>query len=117
MPVYEYKCQEHGVFYELASMEESQMPKDCTECGKPSARIIRIAPEILTMSPAKRKAHETNERNQHEPTSSTKERRELDEEHSSGCGCNKKKPGGSKLLYTSTGEKMFPSMRPWMIGH
>ena len=117
MPVYEYKCKEHGVFYELASMDESQKPKACSECGQLSARIIRIAPEILTMSPAKRNAHSTNEKSQHEPISSTKERRALDEEHSSGCGCNKKKPGGSKLLYTSTGEKMFPSMRPWMIGH
>ena len=117
MPVYEYKCKEHGVFYELASMDESQAPKPCTECGSLSPRIIRLAPEILTMSPAKRKAHETNERNQHEPTISSKERRELDEEHSSGCGCDKNKPGGSKLFYTSTGEKMFPSMRPWMISH
>jgi len=117
MPVYEYKCQDHGVFYELAAMDESQQPKDCPECGQASARIIRIAPEVLAMSPAKRKAHATNEKNQHEPTYSTKDRRKEDSEHSSGCGCDKQKPGGSKLMFTSTGEKMFPSMRPWMISH
>ena len=117
MPVYEYKCQEHGVFYELATMDESQEPKKCPECDKASARIIRIAPEVLAMSPETRKAHAKNEKSQHEPTFSSKERREDDVEHSSGCGCNAKKPGGSKLFLTSTGEKMFPSMRPWMISH
>lgn len=117
MPVYEYKCKNHGVFYELAAMDESQEPKACPDCSEVSPRIIRIAPEILDMSPAKRKAEETNERSMHEPAYSTKERRKQDHEHRSGCGCDKQKPGGSKLLYTATGEKMFPSMRPWMISH
>jgi len=117
MPVYEYKCKDHGVFFELATMDESQQPKNCPKCAQACARIIRIAPEVLDMSPEKRKAHATNEKNQHEPTFSSLEKREEDIEHSSGCGCNKRKPGGSKLLLTSTGEKMFPSMRPWMISH
>lgn len=117
MPVYEYKCKDHGMFYELAGMDESQAPKDCPECGKSCARIILVAPEILDMSPDKRKAHETNEKAQHEPSYSTKDRRENDQQHSSSCGCNKEKPGGSKLLLTANGEKMFPSMRPWMISH
>ncbi|MGH1485181.1 MAG: FmdB family zinc ribbon protein [Cellvibrionaceae bacterium] len=117
MPVYEYKCEEHGVFYGLATMDESDKPSHCTTCGGISPRIIRIAPEILDMSPSARKAAATNERSQHEPTFSTKDRRESDDEHSSGCGCNKQKPGKSKLMYTAQGDKMFPSMRPWMISH
>ncbi len=117
MPVYDYKCQEHGIFYELATMAESDKPANCPTCGSASARIIRIAPEILDMSPQKRHAEETNERNQHEPAYSTKARREEDDKHAKGCGCSAKKVGKSKLMYTAKGEKMFPSMRPWMISH
>lgn len=117
MPVYEYKCNDHGVFYELATLSESDKPQSCPTCASMSARIIRIAPEVLAMSPEKRKAIETNEKSQHEPVFSNKDRRENDEKHSSGCGCSKHKPGGSKMMYTAKGEKIFPSMRPWMISH
>ena len=116
MPVYDYKCQDHGVFYELATFEQSNLPQACPTCKKMSARIIRIAPEILDMSPVKRKSHERNEKAQHEPEFSTAERRESDHEHSSGCGCNNKM-GKSKMFLTANGDKMFPSMRPWMISH
>lgn len=115
MPVYEYKCQDHGVFYELATMDESQAPKPCPHCGAQSARIIRLAPEILDMSPIARKAEQTNERSSNEPVFSNKDRRENDHEHSKGCGCQGGKK--SKLMYTAQGDKMFPSMRPWMISH
>ena len=116
MPVYDYKCKEHGVFNDLATMDDYDKPGSCPQCGELSPRVIMIAPEILAMSPAKRKAHETNERAQHEPAYSTKERREDDEEHAHGCGCTADK-GGSNLIYGPNGEKMFPSMRPWMISH
>lgn len=117
MPVYDYKCNDHGVFYELASMENSDQPQACPRCGSACARIIMVAPEILAMSPEARKAATTNEKSSHEPVHSTKDRRELDDEHRSGCGCNKQKPSKSKLMYTAQGDKMFPSMRPWMISH
>lgn len=117
MPVYEYKCQEHGVFYGLATMDDSDKPSNCTDCGVVSPRIIMIPPEILDMAPEKRNAHATNERSQHEPVYSTKDRRESDDEHKSGCGCDARKPTKSVMLYTAAGEKMFPSMRPWMISH
>ncbi|MFT5421422.1 MAG: putative FmdB family regulatory protein [Candidatus Endobugula sp.] len=117
MPVYDYKCADHGVFYELASMSESDQPATCPSCSKASARIIMLSPDILDMSPAKRLAEKTNERNQHEPAYSTKVRREEDHKHSNGCGSDARKVGKSNLLYTAHGEKMFPSMRPWMISH
>lgn len=117
MPVYDYKCKEHGVFHELAAMSEADKPVPCPTCGKACARIIMIAPDILDMSPVGRKAAETNERSQHEPAFSTKDRRESDEQHSRGCGCSNRNVGKSKLMYTAQGDKMFPSMRPWMISH
>jgi len=116
MPVYDYKCQTHGVFYELATFEDSDKPGVCPHCTELSARIIRIAPEIFKMSSDKKKAHQVNEKNQHEPTFSTKDRRAHDYQNSKGCGCSKNW-GNSKLMYTHRGEKMFPSMRPWMISH
>lgn len=116
MPVYEYKCQDHQVFYELATIEDSDKPCACPVCGKLSARIICIPPEILKLSPKVRAAHALNEKNQHEPTYSSRERRELDEEHAKGCGC-KQQISQSGLLYTANGEKFFPSKRPWMISH
>lgn len=116
MPLYDYKCQHHGLFYELATMEDSGQPQACPSCGELSPRVILISPDALSMDKDKKHAHEVNERNQHEPTFSSKERREHDHKHTSGCGCAKQK-GKSKLMYTANGEKMFPSMRPWMISH
>ncbi len=37
--------------------------------------------------------------------------------HGKGCGCGDKPIRKSNLLYTADGNKMFPSMRPWMISH
>lgn len=116
MPVYDYRCKTHGVFNELATIAEAEKPCACPTCKVLSPRIIRIAPDILDMAPNIREAHKTNELAQNEPVFSTKDRRKHDDEHASGCGCtaNSKK---SKLMYTARGEKMFPSMRPWMISH
>lgn len=116
MPVYDYKCKEHGVFNDLATLEDADKPCPCPTCGELAARIIRLPPTVLQMPTDKKKAHELNERNQHEPTHSTKARRKEDEQHARGCGCEKKM-NHSKLMYTAKGEKMFPSMRPWMISH
>ena len=116
MPVYDYKCRQHGLFSELATMDHSHLPAPCPQCSELSGRVIMMAPEILDMAPEKRKAIEKNEKSRHEPEFSTRERREHDHEHRHGCGCEANKRG-SKLFYTAEGNKMFPSMRPWMISH
>jgi len=116
MPVYDYKCQHHGVFSELATIAESSEPAVCPTCDKMSARIILLAPEIFERDKDKKMAHEVNERNQHEPTYSTTNRRNEDEKHTKGCGCTATL-GKSKMFLTASGEKIFPSMRPWMISH
>ena len=116
MPVYDYKCAEHGVFYELATMNDSAKPCACPHCGQMAGRIIRLSPEIFKMDKDKKHAHDVNEKNQHEPTVSSAERRAEDTQHAKGCGCEKKL-SKSKMLLTARGEKIFPSMRPWMISH
>lgn len=115
MPVYDYKCANHGLFFELATFEQSAAPCPCPTCGNLSPRIVLLAPELLLMPQAKRQAIATNEKAQHAPEYSTAARREADHQHKTGCGCQHKK--SSKLMYTAQGEKMFPSMRPWMISH
>jgi len=117
MPVYDYKCSEHGVFNELASLADAGLPCACPQCAQLSPRVIVLPPELLDMDSQHRKAHATNERARHEPVISTSERRQHDHQHRHGCGCTQKKPGKSKLMYTAQGEKMFPSARPWMISH
>ena len=116
MPVYDYKCTEHGVFCELATIEDSGNPVACPTCNTLSGRVILLSPETFSMDKDKKHAHVVNERNQHEPTFSTSARRAEDEQHSKGCGCTAKS-GKSKMLMTARGEKIFPSMRPWMISH
>ncbi len=116
MPVYEYRCKDHGIFYELATISDSDKPCQCPNCAALAPRIIRIAPAILDMPKEKRHAYATNEKARHEPVFSTADRRNKDKEHSSGCGCSTPHKK-SNLMYTAQGDKMFPSMRPWMISH
>lgn len=116
MPVYDYKCRDHGVFYHLQTVQDYDKPCPCPSCGHLSPRIIRVAPGIFEMSKARRQAYEVNEKAQHEPVVSSRDQREHDDKHKAQCGCaglGKK----SKLFYTAKGEKHFPSMRPWMISH
>nr|WP_269144429.1 FmdB family zinc ribbon protein [Methylicorpusculum oleiharenae] len=124
VPVYDYKCSDHGVFHDLATMDQAGMPCACPRCGKPSARVILIAPQVLAMAPAKRKIIETNEKAKHEPRLSTPDAREetaLRHQHGKSCGCNIKHPDRSDLsqqvVFMPDGSKVFPSQRPWMISH
>jgi putative FmdB family regulatory protein len=115
MPVYDYKCPDHGLFHELATMDDHAKPASCPQCGLLSSRVIMLAPEVLAMNKDKRQAHERNERSQHEPVFSNEDQRQHDHHHRQHCGC--KPRNKSKLFYTAEGNKMFPSMRPWMISH
>ncbi|HEY6530324.1 MAG TPA: zinc ribbon domain-containing protein [Cellvibrionaceae bacterium] len=115
MPVYEYKCAQHGLFFELATMDEAHKPCACPTCSAMAPRVIMINPAFLDMPQSIKQAHAVNEKAQHVPEHSTKARREDDHQHKKGCGCQNKK--SRTLLYTAQGEKMFPSARPWMISH
>ncbi len=117
MPVYDYKCKEHGVFYDLATLANSAQPVACPKCQQLSPRIILLAPEVLAMASEKKQAMERNEKARHEPLLSNPDQRaEHADMHKSGCGCASQQRK-SNLIYTADGKKMFPSMRPWMISH
>jgi putative FmdB family regulatory protein len=122
MPVYDYKCVNHGLFHELATMENSAKPCACPSCGLLSGRVIMLAPEFQSMKKDNRRAHAANEKAKHEPVFSTPDYRAeqkamREHKHGKGCGCGDKPIRKSALLFTADGKKMFPSMRPWMISH
>lgn len=129
MPVYDYKCQEHGLFHELAGMDKAHLPCPCPQCGRSSARVVMIPPEVLAMAPNKRKAEATNEAARHQPRFSTpdsraeaQEKKIWTQQHGS-CGCKSHSPEADrsalsqKAVYLADGSKIFPSQRPWMISH
>jgi putative FmdB family regulatory protein len=117
MPVYDYKCSEHGLFFELASMDDHAEPAACPQCSSMSARVILMSPGILDMAKDKKQAMDRNEAAKHEPQHSNADTRaENADRLKHGEGCSHKKRG-TKLMYTAEGNKMFPSMRPWMISH
>ncbi len=122
MPVYDYKCSDHGLFYELASINDASKPQACPHCGNLCARVIMLSPEFLDIKSQRHQAQARNEAAQHTPILSTPEYRaekqaRLEHKHGKGCGCGDKKLRKSNLMYTAEGNKMFPSMRPWMISH
>ncbi|QSP95489.1 zinc ribbon domain-containing protein [Marinobacter salinisoli] len=117
MPLYDYKCRDHGLFQKLGTMAEAALPAECPECQQQSARVIVLPPEILAMAPEQRQAAERNEKARHEPIISTADQREHDAEHRQACGCQKRSASKPMMFYTADGKKMFPSMRPWMISH
>ncbi|AKH67800.1 putative regulatory protein, FmdB family [Spongiibacter sp. IMCC21906] len=131
MPVYDYKCKDHGLFHELASMEAAHLPCACPKCGVPSARVIMIPPEVLAMAPNKRQAAAKNEAAIHAPRRSTLDTRaeaadrKLYAAKKGGCGCSHDAESGNpdrsslrqKAIYLADGSKVFPSQRPWMISH
>ena len=100
MPVYDYKCQDHGIFNELATMDNSAKPTKCPQCGVLCGRIIMLPPTILDMPESKRKGHETNEKSQHEPIFSNEDRRTHDHHHAAHSGCNKHKSHRPQKCYT-----------------
>ncbi len=131
MPVYDYKCAEHGIFHDLATMDKAAEPCKCPQCGKMSSRIIMIPPEVLAMAPDAKKSLEKNETAQHQPIiSSVDSRQEAAErkayalKHGKGksCGCSSHAEADTsslkqQVVYLPDGSKIFPSQRPWMISH
>jgi putative FmdB family regulatory protein len=109
MPYYDYLCDDCGPFTERASMSDFDKPCDCPTCGATAPRVLLRAPILANMDGAKRTAHATNERAQHEPKSTRS--------HGPGCGCCSSKSKPSRTLHRPDGSKSFPSARPWMISH
>ena len=110
MPVYEYECDEHGVFTAMRPMSEYADPYPCPDCTIDARRVIVSVPHFSNLSATTRAAHALNERSQHAPKESS------GRPHAAGCSCcsktSRKKAKGSPAA-----AKAFPNKRPWMISH
>ena len=106
MPIYDYKCQQHGLFHSLVAVDESGHAKPCPNCGALSARVIIMAPHITKMDAKTRRACECNERSQHAPRLSSQLLRP-----------DSRMLKQSKTFVHADGTKMLFNQRPWMISH
>jgi len=66
MPIYEYECNEHGLFEAERTMLRSAEPAPCPQC-QTSARRVLSATRAALVPRASALARERNERSQHEP--------------------------------------------------
>jgi len=112
MPLYEYLCDDCGLFTELRPMSESGKPHSCPKCSSKAPRVIFTPPRLACTSATTRKAHETNEQSAHAP----KTMDQYKAQHGAGCGCCAGKKSRS-VVKTKSGAKSFPTARPWMISH
>ncbi len=116
MPLYEYECDQCGVFTALRKMSDSSLPAECTDCGATSPRILSV-PKLAIMSKLQRSAYERNEKSAHEPKSGRR----------SSCGCTGTHVCKStdKQAKQVDPEHAKPALqmqtkktaRPWMVGH
>jgi putative FmdB family regulatory protein len=113
MPCYDYCCGEHGMFEGLATVAASAQPQPCPRCGAPAARVIAAAPALLDLAPALRDAFARNERSRHEP----RFRAGGEDDPHARCDGESSAAAGSQAILLADGSKVFPSQRPWMIGH
>lgn len=93
MPIYEFECQEHGVFEATKSLAQARHPARCPACGRAAPRILSL-PSLARLSRTVVKAHERNEKSRHQPKVVTRQG-----------GPPAPKPARAAAT------------RPWMIGH
>lgn len=110
MPLYEYRCAQHGLFDALVPVSERGEQAPCPRCGQPAPRVIVTPPRLAQVTAAAKAAHERNELAAYEPmqgnlVTEAQERR------------IHKPMTPSGALYTADGKKLFPAARPWMLGH
>jgi len=101
MPIYEYQCEDCGVFSEFAKMSEASMPAACPVCQDMAPRILSV-PRLTTLSRTQRSAYERNEKSAHEPRRG--KRHGCAGHDGASCGHNRPRPTRQPR-------------RPWMLGH
>ena len=118
MPIYEYDCEECGVFTRLAKLSESAEPATCPYCGEQAPRVIS-APSLSLMTTENRTKWERNEKAQHEPRRTRRSSCGCTGTHT--CGTNKsskqvkvEKDPDAKPEFRKQSKK---NARPWMLGH
>ncbi|MEM6676827.1 MAG: zinc ribbon domain-containing protein [Pseudomonadota bacterium] len=106
MPLYEYVCEEHGLFEASRPMALFDQPCPCPACGELSPRATAL-PRLAALSDGARRAHAINERSQNAPRHS----RDIDR----GKGAQPLVRKGGRTFRHADGSKTNPSNRPWML--
>jgi putative FmdB family regulatory protein len=96
MPIYEFECEEHGVFEEQRPMSLAKSNAPCPSCGSDARRLLSV-PQLARLAPTERRARDINERSSHEPR--------IVQRHA----VPPAEPAARKLQATHG--------RPWAIGH
>jgi putative FmdB family regulatory protein len=104
MPLYEYRCEQHGDFTQHADIASRNDVFHCPSCGSDTIRIIS-APALSLMNAGNRKAWAKNEKSAHEPMRKKK--------HSCGHDHSHDNHAQKKQEYMQAS----PGGRPWMLGH
>jgi putative FmdB family regulatory protein len=97
VPLYEYECDEHGVFDDQRRMSEFAAPSACPVCAREAPRVLSAA-RIRGAPRAEVIARDRNERSAHEPRFSVRGR---------DAPVSSPQP---RQVSASPG-------RPWMLGH
>jgi putative FmdB family regulatory protein len=66
MPIYEYDCEQHGLFEEMRPMNRSSEGAACPECAAVSPRVLSATRTNLVPR-ATSVAHARNEKSRHSP--------------------------------------------------
>jgi len=101
MPLYEFDCEDHGLFDEMRSFDLSSAPAKCPVCGKECQRVLSV-PRTRVLDRSTRIGMERNEKSRHEPR-----------KHVCHAGCNHGKPQKPK----SKGYQPYTGSRPWVVEH
>lgn len=105
MPIYDYRCAEHGTFELSRPMSESGGLGACPECGASSNRII-TAPRLRTLGALTRSSMDRNEKSRHSP-------------HVCGSSCSHQTAKPRQSDQTSEKPKLvsYRGPRPWVVEH
>ncbi len=101
MPLYEYRCAEHGDFDSFRPFAESDVAEACPDCGKPCPRQFSV-PRTRQMEAHTMTAMSRNEQSAYAPRVC-----------GSGCGHAHAKPSSQK----TPKRQAYLGPRPWVIEH
>lgn len=103
MPVYQYKCDDCGLFEETKPLSLFAEPCKCPACGAISPRALTV-PQMSVMTSYARRSHAINERSADSPKRAK---------------ANGLTPSGPRIKRGATsganGFKNTPNARPWML--
>ncbi|MEM6373084.1 MAG: zinc ribbon domain-containing protein [Pseudomonadota bacterium] len=105
MPIYQYSCEQCGLFEDRKPIALFDAPCDCPTCGALSPRALTM-PQVSMVSAIARRSHAINERSSDSPRRAK---------------ANGLTPSGpsikSRAVQGADGSKHMPGARPWMLSH